>query len=60
MEAWKTAVRLNPRSDESFFMMGVVLAADRRFDEARQAFTQVLAINPSRQDARDMLKALGK
>ncbi len=39
--------------------MGVVLAANRRVDEARQAFSEVLRINPSRKDAQDALKTLG-
>lgn len=60
VKAWREAVRLSPRNDESYFMMGVVLANERRVDEARQAFIEVLRINPSRQDARDMLAALGK
>ncbi len=45
--SWREAVRLNPKFENAYFTMGVVLAANGRIDEARRAFTEVLRINPS-------------
>lgn len=58
LRSWQDAVRLEPDSTNTWFIMGIALAADGRIPEAREAFTQVLRIDPSRQDAAQALAKL--
>jgi protein O-mannosyl-transferase len=58
MRAWRDAVRLNPQLEDTWFMLGIALAAGGNFSEARQAFTEVLRINPARKDAAMALQRL--
>jgi tetratricopeptide (TPR) repeat protein len=57
--AWQEAVRIDPNFEEAYFTMGMILAANKRIPEAREALTQVLRLNPGRLDAAQALKALG-
>jgi tetratricopeptide (TPR) repeat protein len=58
MRAWRDAVRLNPQLEDTWFMLGIALAAGGNFNEARQAFAEVLRINPARKDAAMALQRL--
>jgi cytochrome c-type biogenesis protein CcmH/NrfG len=56
--AWRDAVRLNPKLEDTWFILGISLAANARVPEARAAFEQVLRLNPARQDAAMALQRL--
>jgi len=58
MRAWRDAVRLNPQLEDTWFMLGIALAAGGNFAEARHAFSEVLRINPARKDAAMALQRL--
>jgi tetratricopeptide (TPR) repeat protein len=57
--SWQEAVRIDPNFEEAYFTMGMILAANARVPEAREAFMQVLRLSPGRLDAAQALKALG-
>jgi tetratricopeptide (TPR) repeat protein len=56
--AWRVAVRLNPQLEQTWFVLGITLAAGGQIAEARQAFSEVVRINPGRQDAAMALQRL--
>ena len=56
--AWRDAVRIDPRQEQTWFALGMALAATGRVPEARQAFTEVLRLNPGRTDAATALSRL--
>jgi Flp pilus assembly protein TadD len=58
MRVWRDAVRLNPQLEDTWFMLGIALAAGGNFVEARHAFSEVLRINPARKDAAMALQRL--
>ena len=58
MRAWRDAVRLNPQLEDTWFMLGIALAAGGNFSEARHAFNEVLRVNPARKDAAMALQRL--
>jgi cytochrome c-type biogenesis protein CcmH/NrfG len=56
--ALRDAVRLNPQLEQTWFTLGITLAAGGQVAEARHAFSEVLRINPGRQDAAMALQRL--
>ena len=58
VRAWRDAVRLNPQLEDTWFVLGMTLAAGGNFNDARRAFTEVLRINPARKDAAGALQRL--
>ena len=55
---WREAIRRDPKFEESYIGLGVLLAGKGRIDEARKALTDLLAINPNRKDAQQALARL--
>jgi len=47
VEAYKTAIRLNPQNETSLVKLGNLLFAEKRFQEAETAYQKAVLINPS-------------
>ena len=58
VRAWRGAVRLDPKLEQTWFALGISLAAEGRVADARGAFGHVLEINPNRREAAFALERL--
>lgn len=56
LEDLQKAIALNPKSDQAYLWQGIALRKANRHQEARQALTQALKLNPNRVWARQQLE----
>jgi tetratricopeptide (TPR) repeat protein len=55
---WREAIRRDPKFEEPYVGLSVLLAGQGRIEEARKALIDLLAINPNRKDAQQALARL--